>query len=224
MELKGHYRIAASRDAVWAAVSDPAVLERCIPGCQSLEKISPTEAKAVVAVEIGAFKATFAGTVRVDDADPPLRVSLTGEGRGRPAGTARGKVGAEFRESHGTTTISYALTADLGGRLGEVPSAAAEAKANEIADGFFAALARHLGAHQSGWVDQLDHSMAGVQLGDEPTEDVVIDKAEAAGEVADYVERRLEYAAGQRVLGGPAVWALLALLLMIVFLALLYLL
>ena len=38
MEIKGEYRIAAPRDKVFAALNDPAVLQACIPGCESLEK------------------------------------------------------------------------------------------------------------------------------------------------------------------------------------------
>jgi Carbon monoxide dehydrogenase subunit G (CoxG) len=41
-------------EAVWAALNDAAILKQCIPGCQSLEKLSDTEMTAVVKVGIGA--------------------------------------------------------------------------------------------------------------------------------------------------------------------------
>ncbi len=46
MEIKGEYKIAAPRDKVFAALNDPAILQACIPGCESLEKTSDTEMKA----------------------------------------------------------------------------------------------------------------------------------------------------------------------------------
>ena len=35
MEIKGEYRIAAPREKVFAALNDQAVLQACIPGCES---------------------------------------------------------------------------------------------------------------------------------------------------------------------------------------------
>lgn len=72
------------------------------------------------------------------------------------------------------------------------------------------------------WVDQLDHSPAAVQLGDEPSEDVVEDKSETAGEVAEEIEERIEMAAERGFLGGPTVWGLLALAILIILLLVFY--
>lgn len=222
MELEGRYRIPATREAVWEALSDPAVLRECIPGCQSLEKISPTEARAVVAVEVGPFKATFTGTIRVDAADPPLTVTLSGEGRGRPAGSARGAVNGELAEDAGETTVSYRGTAEVGGKLAEVAAGDIDAKAKALAGRFFAALSRRFEDGRGDWVDELDHSLANVQFGDEPGEDVVVDKTERAGEVAKSVEHRVETAAATGFLGGAPVWAMIAIVAMVAFLAILY--
>ena len=40
MQMNGSERIQASKEAVWAALDDVEVLKQCIPGCESLEKIS----------------------------------------------------------------------------------------------------------------------------------------------------------------------------------------
>lgn len=222
MELKGRYRIPATREAVWEALSDPAVLRECIPGCQSLEKISPTEARAVVVVEVGGFTATFTGTVRIDAADPPLAISLSAEGRGRPAGSAKGAVAGRLTEADGVTTVTYEGSADVGGKLAEIAAGDVDAKAKALAGRFFAALSRRFEGGKGDWVDELDHSLANVQLGDEPGEDVVVDKTERAGEVAKSLEHRVETAAGTGFLGGAPVWAFIAIIAMIAFLAILY--
>ena len=41
MQMNDSQRIPASREQVWAALNDPAVLKQCIPGCQSLEVTAP---------------------------------------------------------------------------------------------------------------------------------------------------------------------------------------
>ena len=61
MEIKGEYKIAAPRDKVFAALNDPAILQACIPGCESLEKTSDTEMKAKVRLRIGPVSASFTG-------------------------------------------------------------------------------------------------------------------------------------------------------------------
>ena len=38
MTMTGEIQLAASREAVWAKLNDPAVLKACIPGCEELEK------------------------------------------------------------------------------------------------------------------------------------------------------------------------------------------
>ncbi|WP_417770320.1 SRPBCC domain-containing protein, partial [Stappia sp.] len=43
MDLVGEYRLFAGRGVVWEALNDADVLRRCIPGCQSLEKVSDRE-------------------------------------------------------------------------------------------------------------------------------------------------------------------------------------
>jgi hypothetical protein len=40
MQMNDSQRIPATKDKVWAALNDPAVLKQCIPGCQSLEMTS----------------------------------------------------------------------------------------------------------------------------------------------------------------------------------------
>ena len=59
MEIKGEYKIAAPRDKVFAALNDQAVLQACIPGCESLEKLSDTEMTAKVRLRIGPVSASF---------------------------------------------------------------------------------------------------------------------------------------------------------------------
>ncbi len=56
MDISGSQVIAASRDAVWAALNDAEILKASIPGCDSLEKTSDTEMTAAVTSKIGPVK------------------------------------------------------------------------------------------------------------------------------------------------------------------------
>ena len=48
MEMTGEFRIPAPRQRVWEALNDPETLKQCIPGCQTIEKVSDTEFTAKV--------------------------------------------------------------------------------------------------------------------------------------------------------------------------------
>ena len=76
MEMKGEFRIAASREKVWDALNDPDVLRQCIPGCEELEKTSDTEFTAKVKTKIGPVSARFAGEVRLEVVRERARVEL----------------------------------------------------------------------------------------------------------------------------------------------------
>lgn len=90
MEMNGSERIAASKEVVWAALNDPAILQQCIPGCQKLEKASDSEMTATVTLKVGPVKASFNGKVTLSDIDAPNSYRITGEGAGGVAGFAKG--------------------------------------------------------------------------------------------------------------------------------------
>jgi carbon monoxide dehydrogenase subunit G len=88
MEMSGERRIAAGRKQVWAALNNPSILKQCIPGCEELQSLSPTDMVARVKLQIGPVKATFNGKVLLNDLDPPNGYRIVGEGSGGVAGRA----------------------------------------------------------------------------------------------------------------------------------------
>jgi carbon monoxide dehydrogenase subunit G len=89
MQMNDSQRIPASKEKVWAALNDPEVLKKCIPGCQNLEMSSPTDMTATVVFRVGPVKATFGGKVTLSDLDPPNSYRISGEGSGGVAGLRR---------------------------------------------------------------------------------------------------------------------------------------
>src|SRR3981189_3885775 len=90
MQMNDSQRIPASKEKVWAALNDPQILKKCIPGCQNLEMSSPTDMTATVVFRVGPVKATFGGKVTLSDLDPPNSYRIPGEGSGGVAGFAKG--------------------------------------------------------------------------------------------------------------------------------------
>ena len=145
MEIKGEYKIAAPREKVFAALNDPAVLQACIPGCESLEKTSDTEMKAKVRLRIGPVSATFTGKVTLSDIDPPNGYRISGEGQGGVAGFAKGGAIVALRDDGGATVLDYNVDAQVGGKIAQVGARLIDGTARKLADEFFGKFAATIG-------------------------------------------------------------------------------
>jgi len=145
MEIKGEYRIAAPREKVFAALNDQAVLQACIPGCESLEKTSDTEMKAKVRMRIGPVSASFSGKVTLSDIDPPNGYRISGEGQGGAAGFAKGGAVVTLREDAGDTLLNYNVDAQVGGKIAQVGARLIDGTAKKLADEFFSKFATMVG-------------------------------------------------------------------------------
>ena len=146
MDMTGERQITAPRDAVWAALNDPAVLKACIPGCETLEKTSDTDMTATAAVKLGPVAARFSGKLHLSDLDPPNGYKLSGEGQGGPAGAAKGGAEVWLAEKDGGTLLTYTVKAQVGGRIAQVGGRLIDATAKGMADQFFNPLRRAAGA------------------------------------------------------------------------------
>ena len=137
MDMNGTQRIEAPREKVYVALNDPEVLKQCIPGCETIERLSDTEMRAVVTLRVGPVKASFTGKVTLSDLDPPNGYTITGEGSGGGAGFAKG--GAKVRlEADGKATIlNYTVKADVGGKLAQLGGRLIESTAKKLAGDFF---------------------------------------------------------------------------------------
>lgn len=146
MDFKGRYSIPAPPDAVFAALHDPQVLKVSIPGCESIEQISPEQFTARAVLKIGPVKATFSGKVTLASGTPPQgfthTVKLTGDGQGGAAGFARGQSDVLLAADNGGTVLTYDAKAVVGGKLAQVGQRLIDSAAKSMADDFFANFTR----------------------------------------------------------------------------------
>jgi uncharacterized protein len=137
MELQDEVRIAASRDKVYAALNDPAILQACIPGCEEFVTTGPNAYAARVVLKIGPVKAKFSGKVKLKLTKPPSKFSLSGEGEGGIAGFAKGGADVELIEDGGETILRYSAKADVGGKLAALGSRLIVSTSQKLAGAFF---------------------------------------------------------------------------------------
>jgi carbon monoxide dehydrogenase subunit G len=145
MELTQSRAIAAPMQAVWAALNDPAVLKTCIPGCETLERVSDTELRAVLATRIGPVQARFNGRVQLADIVAPTSYTLRFEGQGGAAGFASGEARVSLAAAgENATTLTYTATARVGGKIAQLGSRLVDGAAAKLAEDFFACFAARL--------------------------------------------------------------------------------
>src|SRR5450432_4083068 len=146
MQMNDSQRIPAPKEKVWAALNDPEILKKCIPGCQNLEMSSPTEMTATVVFRVGPVKATFGGKVTLSDLDPPNSYRISGEGSGGVAGFAKGGAAVRLEsESADVTILHYAVDAQIGGKLAQLGGRLIDSTARKLAGEFFASFGAVVG-------------------------------------------------------------------------------
>jgi hypothetical protein len=146
VEQSGEHRIAASREAVWAALNDPEVLCRCLDGCQSMERVGDDRFDAKVKAKVGPVSAVFQARIELQDVQPLESYTLEGNVKGGAAGFARGSARVDLSDAEGGTLLRYGMKASVGGKLAQVGSRLIDGTARKMTEDFFAAFARELGA------------------------------------------------------------------------------
>ena len=138
MQLTDSRDINASPELVWAAILNAQVLKACVPGCESLTGSVADGFEAVVAQKVGPVSARFTGVVKLSDIVEHCAVKISGEGKGGPAGYAKGSAQVTLVAIEGGTRLSYSVEASVGGKIAQLGSRIIDSFAKKLADAFFA--------------------------------------------------------------------------------------
>jgi carbon monoxide dehydrogenase subunit G len=139
MKLEGKQKINAPRERVFQALTDPVVLQKCIPGCEELEKTGEGQYKAKLSAGVGSIKSIFTATVTIADVVPPSHYTLTIEGKGQP-GFVKGTGNLDLSADGDGTLVQYSGDVNIGGIIASVGQRMLQAAANMMAGRFFKAL------------------------------------------------------------------------------------
>jgi len=146
MEIIGTQLIAAPREAVWLALNDPLILKNCLPGCESVEKLSNEEFKVIIKTSIGPLRARFQGSLIMTESHPPESCVMNFEGQGGAVGFGKGTSSVSLESVPEGTQLSYNAKAQIGGKLAQVGSRLIDSVAKKMTDDFFKAFKAQLQA------------------------------------------------------------------------------
>ena len=136
MKLTGSYKLNVKKEIVWQSLNDPNILKQCIPGCESFEKERDTTFIVIATNQIGPMNATFSGTVTLSNIQENQSYTLSGEGHSS-VGFANGNADIELKEDNGTTTLSYEVQINVGGKIAQLGSRLIDGVAKKMSDYFF---------------------------------------------------------------------------------------
>jgi len=123
MELTQTHLLPVPLQTAWDALNDPAVLQRCIPGCESITAAGDNAYDVAMTAAVGPVKARFKGRMELTDIVPPTSYRLNFDGQGGAAGFGKGTAQVQLAPEGPTVTrLSYTAHAQVGGKLAQIGS------------------------------------------------------------------------------------------------------
>jgi carbon monoxide dehydrogenase subunit G len=146
LDIGGNEAIPASVDALWAAINDPKVLTRCVPGCKSMTEIGPDVYKVDMQLRVAAVGGSFEGEISLSDKQVPRTCSIKVSGAGTLGhgnGTARFEI--EPDGENGSRLI-YKGSGEIGGLVAGVGQRILSSVSKHLIGRFFAAFRKEFDA------------------------------------------------------------------------------
>jgi carbon monoxide dehydrogenase subunit G len=143
MKINVTHVIAADRERVFDALVDPAVIQRCIPGIESMVETAPDTFDAALKIGVAGLKGSYTGRTTITNKQRPESLTLGVEGKGGP-GFVRGTAALALTSENGGTRIGCDADVQVGGLIAAVGSRLIEAAARKMAADFFNALEQQI--------------------------------------------------------------------------------
>ena len=139
MKLEGTHELEATRERVYQSLVNPEVLQRCIPGCERLERTGENAFAATIRAGVGSIKGVFDGKVRLEDLREPEHFRIVVDGKG-PPGFLKGSGDLDLQQEGAITKVKYTGEVQVGGTIASVGQRMIQGPAKMRAGQFFACL------------------------------------------------------------------------------------
>lgn len=148
MEIEKTLVVGAPAGQVWALLLDPKVMGGCVPGMQSIEVVSPTEYKALIAVKIAFISARFKLKTTIVEQDAPRYLRCEGTGADNSVASSLRQQSEIFLtpQASGGTELKLKVKVDVVGRLASFGLSAMKTKADRMWEEFGQNLAQRIAA------------------------------------------------------------------------------
>jgi len=138
MEFSGEVPIKASREKVWAFLTDPHQVTLCAPGLQSVEVIDDTRFKCVVRAGVGMIKGNFNFDIQWLEMDEPGHAKMVASGKMPGSAVSMTSNMDLLDDGSGGTTMNWSSDVRVSGTIAGVGarlmSGVADRQTKEIFD------------------------------------------------------------------------------------------
>lgn len=116
MKLNGSHKFKANSWQVFNAILNPAVLQSCIPGCESIGYVDPTSIRANITTPLPGLKGPYGAVISISQRQDPnvlvLEVSRSGK-----VGSVNATSQINIQDEPDGAILTYNATADLAGPI-----------------------------------------------------------------------------------------------------------
>jgi len=137
--MEGSHELESTRERVYQSLVNPEVLQRCIPGCERLERTGENSFSATIRAGVGSIKGVFEGKVRLEDLREPEHFRMVVEGKGAP-GFLKGSGDLNLEQAENFTRVNYTGDIQVGGTIASVGQRMIQGTAKMMAAQFFTCL------------------------------------------------------------------------------------
>ncbi len=151
MKIEGSFTLRAPVSAVWDYLLNIEEMSKCIPGVNTLETIDAETYRGKLEVKVGPIKAAFGGTVKLLEVEPPHRIvaAIEADDR-RNASQVKATFISVLNPVADGTEVTYAIDANVRGRLSQFGQAVAQSTAKKMAGAFGSCMQKKLDAGEVG--------------------------------------------------------------------------
>jgi carbon monoxide dehydrogenase subunit G len=136
VKVAGSHRLPVAPETAYRLLQDPAVLARCLPGCQELVREGEDTYRMKMNVALAAISGQFESTVRLAEPNFPASFRLIVDGTGR-IGFLKGDGLLRLSPDGGATVVAYDGEVHVGGAMAGVGQRLLDATAKMIIRRFF---------------------------------------------------------------------------------------
>ncbi|MCU1232411.1 MAG: carbon monoxide dehydrogenase subunit [Candidatus Solibacter sp.] len=136
MKIGGTYAVPFVPERAFELLQDPAVLCRCMPGCESLTKTGDGEYAMQMKMALAAISGKFDGKVRITESQAPTQFRLAVEGAGK-IGFMKGSGLLTISPSGAGSNVQYDGDVQVGGTIASVGQRLVETTAKMLIKRFF---------------------------------------------------------------------------------------
>jgi carbon monoxide dehydrogenase subunit G len=136
VKISGNQQVNLPKEQVYDLLHDPNVLARCMPGCESLERVGDDEYAMKMKMALASVSGLFQGKVRTSEPNRPDSFRLLVEGSGK-IGFMKGDGLLKLADANGGTAVNYEGDVQVGGTIAAVGQRLIDTTAKMLIKRFF---------------------------------------------------------------------------------------